>query len=81
MAKVNQIVFKIDVCDYEDKQYEMWGDVADAIRILTQWDYVCLVRQEMTGIVVLEFEPQNREYGYPYPAWIDQEDEFDECRS
>lgn len=73
MEKVNQLVICKD--EYED-EYEFEDAIKAAVMLLLQNDYVMTIKYDEKGfgIVVIEFEPNNIEYGYPMPYWLSLED-------
>lgn len=71
--KCQQIVFTYD--QFGDK---LWCSVAKQLDLLLQSDHVAVVRKDETGIIVIEFEHDNRwdNFGVPNPVWITEDDEF-----
>lgn len=60
---------------YDDNEYIMWQDIAEFIRIMLKNKYVFVVKQEDFGIVSLEYEYADREFGGDYPVWLSPEEE------
>lgn len=71
--KHQEIVFTYD--QFGDK---LWCSVAKQLDLLLQSDYIAVVRKDETGIIVIEFEHDNRwdNFGVPNPVWITEEDAF-----
>lgn len=75
MNKVNQLVIQRD--DYESKE-EFENAIKEAVMVLLNNGYIMTVRYDdkSFGIVLIEFEHENIEYGCPHPYWLSPE-EFD----
>lgn len=69
MNKVNSIV----ICrDKFDSQEEFKNAIKDAISVLLENDYIMTVRYDDRGlgIVVIDYEADNLEFGGAYPYWL-----------
>lgn len=75
MNNVNQLV----VCkeDYNSKE-EFENAIKEAIMVLLNNNYIMTVKYDdrVFGIVLIEFEHNNIEWGCPHPYWLSPE-EFD----
>ena len=76
MNKVNQLVIcKEDYKDYEDFK----NAIKDAVMILLDNNYIMTLKYDANdknmGIVVIEFNYANQEYGDRYPSWLYPEEE------
>ena len=69
MKEVHSLVFTEENCG--DK---LWKMVGEQIRLLCQADYVMTVKEEETGIVIIEYQHADRSFGLPYPYWLTEED-------
>ena len=73
MKKVNEIV----ICknDYKSKE-EFENAIRDAIMVLLNNNYIMTVRydEKGLGIVVIEYDYSNEEYGSPHPYWLSPEE-------
>lgn len=70
MSKVNDIT----ICRDKYKTREDFENaIKSAVMLLLDAEYVMTVRydEKGLGIVVIEYSPAEREYGYPYPYWLD----------
>ena len=68
-AHVNRIVICKD--EYKSKE-EFENAIKDAIMVLLNNNYIMTVRydEKSLGIVVIDYNPDNREYGEAYPYWL-----------
>ena len=69
MNKVNQIV----ICKKEYKSQEDFENaIKDVIMVLLNNDYIMTVEydEKNLGIVLIEYDYKNQEYGEPYPYWL-----------
>lgn len=73
MNKVNSIVICRD--EYKSKE-EFENAIKDAVMVLLNNNYIMTVRydEKGLGIVVINFESDNEEYGSPYPYWLTPEE-------
>lgn len=73
MNKVNQLVICKD--EFED-EYEFEESIKTAVMLLLQNDYVMTIKYDEKGygIVAIDFESNNEEYGGPMPYWLLPED-------
>ena len=70
MKKINNIT----ICRHKyTKREDFENAVKSAVMLLLDAEYVMTVRydEKGLGIVVIEYSYANREYGYPYPYWLD----------
>lgn len=69
MNKVNQIV----ICrDKYKSQEEFENAIKDAVLLLLNAEYVMTIRydEKGLGIVVIDYNYDNQEYGDAYPYWL-----------
>lgn len=69
MNKVNQIV----ICkDQYESQEEFQNAIRDAIMVLLNNDYIMTVDydEKGLGIVVIEYNHSEQEFGCAYPYWL-----------
>lgn len=74
MNKVNEIV----ICRSNFKsQEEFENSIRDAVMLLLKNDYIMTIRYDEPGlgIVAIEYNYANREYGDIYPHWLTPEEE------
>lgn len=69
MKSVNELILCGD--DYSTQE-EFEKEVGKAIVLLANAGYIMIARYESpgTGVLSIEFNPVNREYGCAYPQWI-----------
>lgn len=70
MSKVNDIT----ICRDKYKTREDFENaIKSAVMLLLDAEYVMTVRydEKGLGIVVIEYSPADREFGCPYPYWLD----------
>ena len=70
MSKVNDII----ICRDKYKTREDFENaIKSAVMLLLDAEYVMTIRydEKGLGIVVIEYSPADREFGYPYPYWLD----------
>ena len=70
MSKVNDIT----ICRDKYKTREDFENaIKSAVMLLLDAEYVMTVRydEKGLGIVVIEYSYADREFGYPYPYWLD----------
>ena len=70
MKKINNIT----ICRHKyTKREDFENAVKSAIMLLLDAEYVMTVRydEKALGIVEIEYSPADREFGYPYPYWLD----------
>ena len=70
MNKVNELVLCSD--DYSNEN-EFRNKIAQAIMLLTEAGYICTVREDEVGIIVIEYDHDDSAYGSPYPYWLTPE--------
>lgn len=69
MNRVNEIV----ICRNKyNSQEEFENTIKDAVMLLLNAEYVMKIRydEKGLGIVVIEYESDNKEYGCAYPYWL-----------
>ncbi len=71
--KYNSISFNPE--SYDDDINLMWMDIGEVVRMLLKNNYLAVCRQEDFGIVVLDFEFADRDYGCDYPVWLSPSEE------
>lgn len=75
MHKVNQIV--ICKSNHNTKE-EFENAIKDAITLLLDNNYIMTVRYDDNnkelGVVVIEYNPTEQEWGCPYPYWLKPND-------
>jgi hypothetical protein len=76
----------ITICKDKFKtQEEFQNAIRDAIMVLLNNDYIMTVRYDEPGlgIVCIEYNYANQEYGTDYPYWLSPEEwesvDFEEC--
>ena len=69
MEKVNTLVICKD--NYED-EFDFQDAIRDAVMFLLKNDYIMTVRydEKNLGIVCIDYEHGNQQYGCPYPYWL-----------
>lgn len=70
MNKVNELVLCTE--DYENEN-EFQSKLAEAIMLLLGAGYICTVREDEVGIIVIEYEHDDSAYGSPHPYWLTSE--------
>lgn len=73
MNDINTIVVCRD--DYESKE-DFENAIKDAVMVLLNNNYIMTVRYDDMGVVVIDFNHDNQEYGCDYPHWLSP-DEFE----
>lgn len=73
MQNVNEIVICKD--EYKSKE-EFENAIRDAIMVLLNNNYIMTVRYDDKGlgIVVIEYNYANQEFGCAYPYWLEPEE-------
>lgn len=73
MNNVNQLVVQKD--DYNSKE-EFENAIKEAIMVLLNNNYIMTVKYDdkSFGIVLIEYEHENIEYGCPHPYWLSSEE-------
>ena len=70
MNKVNELV----ICKKEfENETEYKKRLSDAIAILLDSGYICTIREEEVGVIVIEYDHDDSAYGSPYPYWLTPE--------
>lgn len=54
---------------------QLWEKVGEQLHLLIQAGYVCVVHEDEFGIVVIEYQHNNRTYGYARPYWLYPDEE------
>lgn len=73
MNKVNSIV----ICRHKyNSQEEFENAIRDAVMVLLNNEYIMTVRydEKGLGIVVIDYESDNQEFGGAYPYWLEPEE-------
>lgn len=74
MKKINNIT----ICRHKyTKREDFENAVKSAVMLLLDAEYVMTVRYDdkPSGIVVIDYSHADREFGYPYPYWLDPQKE------
>jgi hypothetical protein len=58
--------------DYENEN-EFQSKLSEAIMLLLGAGYICTVREDEVGIIVIEYDHDDSAYGSPYPYWLTPE--------
>ena len=53
----------------------LWQAVSEQLKLLTEARYICIVKEEEVGIVVIQFQHDRPEWGDAYPYWLYPEEE------
>ena len=70
MNKVNELVLCTE--DYKNES-EFQSKLSEAIMLLLGAGYICTVREDAVGIIVINYERDDHSYGSPYPYWLTPE--------
>lgn len=70
MNRYEQIVFTEE--EFGDR---LWKAVSEQLKLLAEARYVCVVKEEEHGIVVIQFQYDRQEFGEAYPYWLYPEEE------
>ena len=73
MKRVNEIV----ICRNEYKTKEDFENaIKDAVMVLLNNNYIMTVRydEKGLGIVVIDYNPIQKEFGEPYPYWLTEDE-------
>ena len=62
--------FETIVFTEEDCGDNLWNVIGQQLKILSDAGYVCIVKLEDIGIVVIEFQCDDPELGCAYPYWL-----------
>lgn len=57
-----------ELCVKEEK-------LSEAIKLLTDCEYVCVVKYVDCGNYIIEYNYDDKSFGTPYPHWMDADDE------
>ena len=67
MNKVNEII----ICRHKhETQEEFENAIKNAIMLLINEEYICTVNCEEMGVVIIEYNYSEQEYGDSYPYWL-----------
>ena len=70
MNKVNELV----LCTEDDEtESEFQSKLSEAIMLLLGAGYICTVREDDVGIIVIEYDHDDSAYGSPHPYWLTPE--------
>lgn len=77
MKKVNEIV--ISKNNYDNDEHSFQEAIKKAVMLLIENEYIATVRYDEAslGIVIIEYETTHRDWGAPYPYWLDS-DEYED---
>lgn len=53
---------------------QLWKDVGDFLRLVTQQGYVCKIWDDDNNIIVIEYAMKDEEFGGPYLTWLSDEE-------
>ena len=53
----------------------LWQVVGEQLKLLMEARYICVVKEDDVGIVVIQFQHDEREWGYAYPYWLYPDEE------
>ena len=73
MNKVNELVLCSDDYADHDNENEFQNKLAEALMLLMGAGYICTVREDEVGIIVINYERDDHSYGSPYPYWLTPE--------
>ena len=74
MNKVNSLV----LCREDYKSQEIFeNEIKKAVMLLLDAEYIVTVRydEKGLGIIVIDYDYADKEYGNPYPHWLTPEEE------
>ena len=54
---------------------KLWQKVGEQLKLLLTAEYVCVIREEEYGIIVIQFQHDKPEWGEPAPIWLTPEEE------
>ena len=54
---------------------DLWNNVGEQLKLLAEARYICVVKEEEHGIVVIQFQHDRPEWGDAYPYWLYPEEE------
>lgn len=74
MSKVSYMTFSMD--RYDNDRDKMFQAIGKQLALLTENEYVCKVYYDDCGVVVIEFEldQRNEWYGCPELMWLEPEE-------
>lgn len=70
MDRYNTIVFAEE--EFGDR---LWQAVSEQLKLLAEARYICVVKEEEHGTVVIQFNYDRPEFGCAYPYWLYPEEE------
>lgn len=70
MNRYERIVFAEE--EFGDR---LWQAVTEQLKLLAEARYICVVKEEEHGIVVIQFQYDRPEWGCAYPYWLYPEEE------
>jgi len=84
--RFNEVVFAVESYHWQNTLDEarelMWADISKVLNILLKNDYITVVRDDDTDIIVIEFEHDEHKdaWGTVNPRWITDDELFQiEC--
>ena len=65
---------------WEERDEKLWRDVGTQLQLLLKQDYCAAVREDETGVIVIEYNhDENKEYwGCPRHVWISSDEDIEE---
>lgn len=70
MNKVNKLVLCTE--DYANEDV-FRTKLSEAIMLLLDAGYICTVKEDVVGVIVINYEYADQSYGSPYPYWLTPE--------
>ena len=70
MNKVNELVLCTE--DYANEDV-FRTKLSEAIMLLLGAGYICTVKEDVVGVIVINYEYADQSYGHPYPYWLTPE--------
>ena len=67
MNKVNELVLCTE--DYANEDV-FRTKLSEAIMLLLDAGYICTVKEDVAGVIVINYEYADQSYGCPYPYWL-----------
>ena len=70
MNKYDSIVFTKE--RFGDR---LWEKIGEQLKLLIEAGYICVVFEDDTDIIVIEFQQADNKYGTAYPYWLYPDEE------
>lgn len=80
--RYQEIVFAIEAyswnCTKEEAREAMWKDIAKQLQLLIKNDYIAVVYDDDTDIIVIQYEHNEKHegWGVSNPYWLTEEEYF-----